>query len=473
MMRVPYLLLAALLLGCPSEDVGDDDDTVVTPPDDDDDDSYSALSCDEDTECRFLSGLEICSEERVCVEGDRNNSLEEAQLLEYDGTANLVIAPAGDVDWFRFNGTAGDLVRIRAIAEDNNRLDTVLRFWDAEGTEVAFNDDFDRVGTVPPDAWLLTGVQSTGAWYVSVEDRRSWVGDPADPPEGGEEYGYEVDLVRAGAGDGSSLEVAAGDLDSAADAQVWPVPEYRISYNLGGFLEAPGDSDWLEIPVVRGEILRLYGFPNNGTAGVTRVTAYMPDGLTPIASVDGPGWTDDRRLWIPVLEDGSYYVEVSDVAGGGGFDHWYWLHAAQNEPPELEDPPRDPLPVETEPNDDASPEDTGIDPAAGIATFEAWARINPPGDADWYAIDALAGDRVSALFARTEGAGESTSLTVELRNPAGDVTQTEAWDGEEDGVLSLVEVDADGTWHVVVTEQDPDAGDGGRYYHVSLSVLRP
>jgi hypothetical protein len=469
MLRALILLLAVGAVGCPA---GDDDDDTVTPPGDDDD-SFTRNDCEEDVDCRFTSGLEIC-EEGSCVEGDRNNSLAEAQLLAYDGAANLHIAPAGDVDWFRFNGTAGDLVRIRAMAEDTNVLDTVVRFYDAQGTELAFNDDFDRVGGIAPDAWLFTGVGATGPWYFSVEDVRSWVGDPSDPPEGGEDFAYDVDIVRAGAGAGAAMEVAAGEIDGPGDAYAWEIPEYRINYNLGGFLESAGDHDWLEIPVVRGAILRLYGFPNSGSAGVTRLRVYLPDGLTPITTIDGPGWSDDRRLWIPVLEDGSYFVEVSDAGGGGGYDHWYWLHGARNEPPELEDPPGPPIDVETEPNDGASPEDSGLHlTGPGSDSTQRWARINPPGDEDWYAVEAEAGDRLTVSCARTEAAGEATRLHIELRDPAGDVRAAGDWAGEEEAVLALQALDAAGTWHVVVTEQDPGAGSGGRYYGLTLAALRP
>jgi hypothetical protein len=471
MIRWFFLLLAAVLVGCPAP-AADDDDATVVPPDDDDDD-FTRLDCEEDTECRFTSGLEIC-EENVCVEGDRNNSLQEAQLLDYDGTANLHIAPAGDVDWFRFNGTAGDLVSLRATAEDSGRLDTVIRYFDASGTEIAFNDDFERVASIAPDSWLLSGVESTGAWYLTVEDARGWIGDPANPPEGGEDYGYDIGIGRAGAGDWAFLDVVDGAHDDATDAWLWELETDRTNYSAGGFLESAGDTDWLEIPVVQGQTLRLYGFPNSGQAGVTRLTVYMPDGLTPITSIDGPGWSDDRRLWMPVLETGSYYVEVSDAAGGGGYDSWYWLHAAWNVPPEQEDPPLPAIVVEMEPNDADGPQDSGIAlTGSGSQSVELWARINPAGDEDWYAIEAEAGDRITASFQRTEAAGETTRLAVELRNPAGDVVETATWNGEEEAVLSLTELDSVGTWHVVVSEQSPDAGSGGHYYGFTLGALRP
>ncbi len=199
----------------------------------------------------------------------------------------------------------------------------------------------------------------------------------------------------------------------------------------------------------------------------------MPDGTTPIMSMDGPGWDEDRRLWIPVLEDGTYYVEVQDAGGQGGYEHWYWVHAAWNLPPEQEDPPRDPIVVESEPNGVDGPQSSGLAlPASGTDLVELWARIGEAGDEDWYAMDLLAGDRVTATFARTEFAGETTRLSVELQAPDGTVVASGAWDGEEAAVLSLIEAPSDGVFHLVVTEQSPDEGSGGHYYFLTLSALR-
>ena len=140
----PALLLAAALplVACPPPEEDDDDD-VVAPPDDDDD-------CDVDLDCDFTTGLEICGDEGVCIDGDRNNERAEAQLVEYNTSTQLFVAPAGDVDWFRFSGTQGDLILITTEAEDPETLDTVVQYYDEDGNEIAFNDDFDRVSSVPP-----------------------------------------------------------------------------------------------------------------------------------------------------------------------------------------------------------------------------------------------------------------------------------------------------------------------------------
>lgn len=460
-MRFTLRLLFALLLpilpglvGCPG---GDDDDSVA-PPDDDD----AAESCDEDSECsRFDNGLEICDDvDKVCVEGDRNNALGEAQLLEYDSTAQLYIAPAGDVDWFRFNGTEGDLVLISTEATQPDDLDTVIVYHDQQGNQIGFNDDFDRVGSVPPDSRLYVGVPESGTFYISVQDRRSWANDPQDPPEGGADFQYSVTLAQAGST--SNVPVAAEPNDTPGEATDWPVEAYSTNYTLGGNIDVAADEDWIRVPVVKGEMLRLYGFPNTGTVARPAVRVMMPDGTTPIRTYTGLSWATDDRGFVPVLEDGDYFLQVTDDNGTGGFDHWYYLHAAKNEPDED-------FVAETEPNDDPG-EDLGF--AGGVAaTATIWGRIGSAGDADRYSLTAAANDRLTVRFERTDH-GETTNPVVTVVDDQGAELISAAWDGDDKtAAISLEALPTAGTWHVVITEADPAVGHGGKYYVATISIV--
>ena len=460
-MNLPLRLLCALLLpltvglaGCPG---GDDDDSIA-PPDDDDD----VETCSEDPDCsRFDNGLEICDVgQGVCVEGDRNNEREEAQLLNYDSTAELYIAPAGDVDWFRFNGTEGDLVLITADAIQPDDLDTVVVYHDQQGNQIGFNDDFDRVGSIPPNSRLYVGVPTTGTFYISIQDRRSWANDPQDPPEGGADFQYAITLAQAGST--SNVPVASEPNDVGAEATDWPVEAYSTNYTLAGNIDAAGDEDWIRVPVVKGEMLRLYGFPNTGTVARPAVRVLMPDAATPIRTYTGLTWAADDRAFVPVLEDGDYYLQVTDENGTGGFDHWYFLHAAKNEPEED-------FATETEPNDSTA-EDLGF--AGGVAgTATLWGRIGAPGDEDRFGFTAATGDRVTVRFTRTDH-GETTNLVVSLVDDQGVVLVSSPWDGDDKSpALSLEPVPSAGTWQVVITEADPTVGHGGKYYVATISVV--
>ncbi len=499
-------LLGALVvlapLGCPpADDLVDDDDDIIAPPGSD--------SCEVDTDCSFQSGLEICGEEGLCVEGDRNNAREEAQLVEDGDITELYIAPAGDVDWFRFNGSQGDLIYIAASAEDTENLDCLITYYDSAGEEIGFGDDFERVNSVAPDARFYSGVPLNGTAWFSVQDKRGWANDPTDPPTGGSGHQYQVFFARLGGSAAATL--AAEPNDTSTDATPWEVSKYATNYNLGGGLEPSGDVDWLAVDVVQGEVLRLYGFPGSGSEGTTQVTAYLPDASTAIRSYDGLTWELEHRAWIPVLETGTYYLEVQDAAGGGGFDHWYFLHAAKNDP-------ADGYPAEVEPNDgSASAGALDLIPAAGSTdSTTLWGRIGAAGDEDFFSVNAQNGDRLSVTFARTDH-GETTQVQVRLVNPAavaaecpavagddddsagddddsaGDDDDSAAstlpacctdgscgspvpgallWDGGEEAVFPAQELSA-GTWNLVVSDADATAGGGGRYYEMTVSQERP
>jgi len=493
----PLLVGLAVLvpLGCPPvEDPGDDDDDIIAPPGSD--------ACEVDTDCAFQSGLEICGEEGLCVEGDRNNAREEAQLVEDGDITELYIAPAGDVDWFRFNGSQGDLIYIAASAEDTDNLDCLVTYYDSDGNEIGFGDDFERVNGVAPDARFYSGVPANGTAWFSVQDKRGWANDPTDPPTGGSGHQYQVFFARVGGSAGALL--AAEPNDTSTDATPWEVSEYATNYNLGGGLAPSGDVDWLAVDVVQGEVLRLYGFPGSGSQGTTRVTAYLSDGATAIRSYEGLTWELEHRAWIPVLETGTYYLEVQDSAGGGGFDYWYFLHAAKNDL-------ADGYPAEVEPNDaSASAGALGLSPGAGSSdSTTLWGRIGEAGDEDYFSLTAAAGDRLSVTFARTAH-GEVTEVQARLVNPdavaaecpvlagddddsAGDdddsaapalpacctdgscgspVPEPVLWDGGEGSVFPAQELSA-GTWHLVVSDADATAGGGGRYYEMTVTQERP
>jgi len=454
---LPFLLISLLLLpvmGCPSPD----DDDSIDPPDDDD---TAGESCDEDSDCRnFDDGLEIC-EDSVCVEGDRNNSLAEAQLLQYGSTASLVIAPAGDVDYFRFNGTEGDLLLVSTAAGDPDELDTVITYLDAQGNQIGFNDDFERVSSVPPDSRLYVGVPSTGTFYFSVQDKRSWANDPNDPPEGGSDFDFDITLAPAGAG--SNVPVVTEPNDIAGEALDWTVDTYGVNYTLGGLLNEAADEDFVRVPVLAGEMLRLYGFPNTGTVARPAVTVLLADQTTPVRTYTGLGWTTESRGFVPVLEDGDYYLQIQDDNGTGGFDHWYYLHAAKNEP-------ESGFVAEVEPNGEGEAE--LLDFTVGASnTTTIWGRINAPGDEDRYSFEGLSGDRVTVRF-DDSGHGETTNVVASLVDSSGATLITAPWSGDPKvPALTLVTLDSTGTWEVVISEADPLVGGGGKFYVTTISVV--
>ncbi len=468
--------LTLSLVACQAS--GDDDDgPPIAPPGGG---GGGADACNEDTDCLFTEGLEIC-EESLCVYGDRNNSMDEAQLLEYGESVDLYIAPANDEDWFRFQGTRGEMAWFRATADNDDSLDTVLIYYDSEGTEIAVNDDFERLSSVVPNSRLFTGVPEDGTYYISIQDRSTWANNPATVPKTVSDLGYSLFIDQMGATEDGPV-VASEPNDEAGSASPWPITDFGTNYNLGGFFEAEGDHDWVSIDVNEKDILRLYGFPGHGGQGTTKVTVYLPDGITPIRSYEGMNW-DDPYAWIPVLETGTYYLDVEDSQGGGSYDHWYVLHGAKTDPQPLDDEgnPKDPrgFTAEIEPNN-TFVESTALgigqggDEDPGSAT--RWGRIGSAGDVDCWMFSPGGDAFLWASFADT-GHGEETNPKLSLYDPDQigvtdpQAAATATWDHGENNLFKLEPLTS-GVWNLCVEEVDPAAGGGNRYYQLNV-VIQP
>ena len=452
----PFLLFS--LLGCPSpEEPSEDEEEVITPPDDDDDGGPDP-DCETDYECDYSSGLEICSDEGFCIQGDRNNSISEAQLIDPNSTANLVLAPAGDVDWFFFFGEPGDLVLLSADAEDPKLLDTFIAFTDSSGQVLAFNDDFNRVASVAPNSRLYTGVRSQGLWYFSVQDRRTWANDPAAPPSGGVDHRYTAGLTTADPD--NYVTIASTEDDSPEEAVPWDVLETYVNYTAGGVLETLGDEDWFAVPVTAGEALRLYGFPNSGSLGSIAVDVLLPDGETVLGTWTDLTWATSDRAWIPILEDGVHYLRVREAAGLGGPGYWYYLHAAKNPADEGGIP-------EVEPNDDTESAES-----LELGEHKVWGRLSTTDDRDYFAVEGAEGDTLT-LSAGGAGEAEPTAVLIEVRADTGTSIASGSWESGDDLVLSDLSLGSS-TYFIEVAPASPDELEAaGNYYRLDIAHSRP
>lgn len=454
------LALGLGLWGC-GDEAEDDDDAPVAPPGGGEPEAV----CDEDLDCDYESGLEICDELGQCVEGDRNNFPDEAQLIEYGDTVQLHIAPADDVDWFRFYGTVGDLFLVTADAEDSESLDTVIVYYDGNGDEIGYNDNYSRVPSVEPNSRFYSAVPSTDLYYFSLEDRRSWANDPSVVvPGSGDDRQYTLSFSQLGS-ESNPMHVGEPN-DQLEDAVVWGVDEYAVNYTAGGTLAPSKDRDWISVPVISSEVLRLYGFPNSGSAGTTRVNVYLEDGESLIQTYDGMNWETETRAWIPVLETGFYVLEVLDAGDSGGFDHWYFLHAAKNNPADMPA-------VEVEPNETTETAMAlGLSFSSGESVAQAtyWGRIGSAGDQDRYSLEAESGDVLDVSFASTLH-GETTAPQVHLINPGGEAGDLLPWDAAAESPVVSQELSS-GTWQVVVSDVDEQASAANRYYEVTITLTR-
>lgn len=132
------------------------------------------------------------------------------------------ICPGGEIDYYKFRGTAGDQVGVVVEGQDlASKLDPSVYLLDEDGASVlAYNDD--QVHTIRTDAFLAYRLPRTGAYFIKVQ---AW----DHPTGGGGDYTYRLRLIqdreKPAAGfvfpkDGDSLSTAALTLAvSANDAQ--------------------------------------------------------------------------------------------------------------------------------------------------------------------------------------------------------------------------------------------------------------
>ena len=124
------------------------------------------------------------------LEQEPNNSPDTAQLVTLPIIVNGRIGVPGDWDIFRFEGKAGqDIVAEVHARRLDSPLDSVLKLTDAQGRQLAFNDDHEDKGsglnTHHADSYLTAKLPANGTYFVHLGDIQR---------KGGPEYAYRLRL---------------------------------------------------------------------------------------------------------------------------------------------------------------------------------------------------------------------------------------------------------------------------------------
>ena len=113
-----------------------------------------------------------------------NQTIESAMPITYSRTHQGAICPVGDVDYFTFEGTAGDSIVIDIDAEENgSMLDAVAQLRDANNVLLAFSDD---VGS-SQDPKMGYTLPADGTYYILVTAYNN--------ASGGSGHDYELNLL--------------------------------------------------------------------------------------------------------------------------------------------------------------------------------------------------------------------------------------------------------------------------------------
>lgn len=115
------------------------------------------------------------------LEVEPNSTLAQATPTPVPRALHGVIAEPGDVDWFKFSATKGQVFDIRVLARAiRSPLDSVLTIHRADGAGLAGADDSGG-----PDSYLRFSVPEDGDFFVQVQDHLQG---------GGVDYAYRVEL---------------------------------------------------------------------------------------------------------------------------------------------------------------------------------------------------------------------------------------------------------------------------------------
>ncbi len=122
------------------------------------------------------------------LEQEPNNQEGGAQPIPVPAVVNGRIDSPGDTDVFRFAGRAGDELVAEVYARRlDSPLDSVLKLTDANGQQLAFNDDHEDKGsglnTHHADSYFMVRLPVNGTYYLHLSDAQH---------HGGAAYGYRL-----------------------------------------------------------------------------------------------------------------------------------------------------------------------------------------------------------------------------------------------------------------------------------------
>ncbi len=118
--------------------------------------------------------------------GEPNDLPAQARLMSYGATLTGQICPAGDMDVYSFNGTAGDQIGVSVEALQPVTPDTMVFLLDQDGISVLASND-DRYPGVSTDSLLNYRLNRTGVYFIKV---KAW----DHPGSGGSLYTYTIKL---------------------------------------------------------------------------------------------------------------------------------------------------------------------------------------------------------------------------------------------------------------------------------------
>ena len=407
---LPLWMIVFASAGCTSKDqsTADPVDTEYDPGDSDDTDSGE---CQSDDDC---SNWQIC-EDGVCVDGDRNNSVDEAESLLWEDPVTGYINPAEDVDYYTFTAEGGEYIRASTTTEEEEEdskveWDTVLVIRDTSGKILAYSDDYPTGSTVGGyDSIVYAYIAEAGEYTISVEDVGSWDGAEG---YGSSSYSYELFLEEWSTHTDENDSAESPSYEFAPDSDnTW--------YAIGVHLEEAGDTDYIKL---------TYPWDNAGLVidGIEDLGGSDANPLVRIYDEDGNLLSEKEEtgpegpVFYPAMTAGNYLIEVTDADGNGGDDIWTFLFVYLHS----EDSAYD---SEAENNDDPTfaneIELTDLENSSGNKFSRGYKQgfVDTSDDEDWLSFEAPADYEEAYVVACMNSSiwGSTAAPTIELYDSSG------------------------------------------------------
>ncbi len=243
---------------------------------------------DLDAALAFLPALFECVPDLADAPFDPGTSfdmaLEEATAVAIDEEAQGELDEPGDFDLFVFEAIEGELYQIDVTLGTLD--DSVVGLYDADETELAFNDDYKH-SSASRIVWVAPG---SGSYYIKVA---AW-----------------------GSGTGSyTLTVVASDIVDDHANGVGDATSVTVGEVVSGVVDYPGDTDLFVFEASEGELYQID--VALGTLDDSVVGLYDADEWQLAYNDDYEGSLASRIVW-EAPSSGSYYIEVSAWIDGAG-----------------------------------------------------------------------------------------------------------------------------------------------------------
>ena len=151
-----------------------------------------------------------------CLEKEPHNTLKQAQPVTLPIIVNGRVDRPNEWDVFKFAGRAGETIVAEVYARRlDSPLDSVLKLTDATGKLLAWNDDYEDLGsgvnTHHADSYLRFKLPADGIYYVHLGDTTC---------HAGEEYAYRLRMSEAQPDFALRVVPSSVSLRSKASAQL-------------------------------------------------------------------------------------------------------------------------------------------------------------------------------------------------------------------------------------------------------------